>query len=81
MIRSVEGFSSASALYLNMDYYHIKLDADAKAIYHCIPMVNGKIQIQTLTHGYQDFLVPDVFQNIMSKLVHDMEYVKKTIKS
>jgi hypothetical protein len=35
----------------------------------------GKIQIQTLTHGYQDFLVPDVFQNVMSKLVQDMEYV------
>jgi hypothetical protein len=43
-------------------------------MYHCIPM--GKIQIQTLTHGYQDCLVPDVFQNVMSKLVQDMEYVK-----
>jgi hypothetical protein len=29
-----------------------------------------------LTHGYQDCLVPDVFQNFMSKLVQDMEYVK-----
>jgi hypothetical protein len=35
-----------------------------------------KIQIQTLTHGYQDFLVPDVFQNVLSELVQDMEYVK-----
>jgi hypothetical protein len=43
-------------------------------MYHCIPM--GKIQIQTLTHGYQDCLVPDIFQNVMSKLVQDMEYVK-----
>jgi hypothetical protein len=43
-------------------------------MYHCISMVNGKIQIQTLTHGYQDCLVPDVFQNVMSKLVQDMEY-------
>jgi hypothetical protein len=32
--------------------------------------------MQTLTHGYQDCLVPDVFQNVMSKLVQDMEYVK-----
>jgi hypothetical protein len=40
-------------------------------------MAYGKIQIQTLTHGYQDCLVPDVFQNIMSKLVQDMEYVKR----
>jgi hypothetical protein len=28
MIRSIEGFSFASALDLNMGYYHIKLDAD-----------------------------------------------------
>jgi hypothetical protein len=39
-------------------------------------MTNGKIQIQKLNHEYQDCLVPDVFQNIMSKLVQDMEYVK-----
>jgi hypothetical protein len=39
-------------------------------------MAHGKIQIQTLTHGYQDFLNPDVFQNVMSKLVQDMEYSK-----
>jgi hypothetical protein len=39
-------------------------------------MVHGKIQIQTLTHGYQDCHYLDVFQNVMSKLVHDMEYVK-----
>jgi hypothetical protein len=39
-------------------------------------MAHGKIQIQTLTHGYQDCLVPNVFQNVMSKLVQDMEYVK-----
>jgi hypothetical protein len=35
-----------------------------------------KIKIQTLTYGYQDCLVPDVFQNVMFKLVQDMEYVK-----
>jgi hypothetical protein len=39
-------------------------------------MVYGKIQIQTLTHGYQACLDPDVFQNVMSNLVQDMEYVK-----
>jgi hypothetical protein len=33
-------------------------------------------QIQTLTHGYQDCLVSDVFQNVMSKLVQGMKYVK-----
>jgi hypothetical protein len=45
-------------------------------MYHCIPMEHSKTQIQTLTHGYQDFLVPDAFQNVMSKLVQDMEYAK-----
>jgi hypothetical protein len=45
-------------------------------MYHCIPMANGKIQIQTLTFGYQDCYDPDIFQNVMSKLVQDMEYVK-----
>jgi hypothetical protein len=31
MIRSMEGFTFASALDLNMGYYHIKLDHDADA--------------------------------------------------
>jgi hypothetical protein len=44
-------------------------------------MEHGKIQIQTLTHGYQDCVVPDVFQNFMSKLIQDMEYVKTRILS
>jgi hypothetical protein len=39
-------------------------------------MAHGIIQIQTLTHGYQDYLVSDVFQNVMYKLVQDTEYVK-----
>jgi hypothetical protein len=36
-------------------------------------MTCGKIQTQTLTHGYQDCLLPDVFQNVMSKLVQKMD--------
>jgi hypothetical protein len=32
MIRSMEGFTFASGLDLNMDYYHIKLDADAQKL-------------------------------------------------
>jgi hypothetical protein len=46
-------------------------------MYHCIPMAYGKIKIRTLTHRYQDCLyLPDAFQNVISKLVQDMEYVK-----
>jgi hypothetical protein len=33
MIRSMEGVSSASALDLNMGYYHIKLDYDAQKLF------------------------------------------------
>jgi hypothetical protein len=40
----------------------------------CIPMAQGKIQIQTLSMGIK--IAPDVFQNVMSKLVQDMEYDK-----
>jgi hypothetical protein len=32
MIRPMEGFTFASALDLNMGYYHIKLDADAQKL-------------------------------------------------
>jgi hypothetical protein len=45
-------------------------------MYNCILMEYRKIKIQTLTYAYQDCLVPDVFQNVMSKIVQDMEYVK-----
>jgi hypothetical protein len=33
IIRSMEGFVFATALDLNMGYYHIKLDADAQKLY------------------------------------------------
>jgi hypothetical protein len=36
----------------------------------------GKIQIHTLTDGFQDFYDADIFQNVMTKLVRDMGYVK-----
>ena len=43
MIRSMEGFTFATALDLNMGYYHIKLDADAQRLCTIVPM--GKIQV------------------------------------
>jgi hypothetical protein len=42
-------------------------------------MEHEKIQIQSLTSGCQDSLNPDVFQNVISKIVQDMEYVKTSI--
>jgi hypothetical protein len=82
MIRSMEGFTFASASDLNLGiiYDHIKLDADAQKL--CtIVFPWGKYKYETLTHGYQDCLVPDVFQNVMSKLVQDMEYAKTNMLS
>jgi hypothetical protein len=51
MIRSMEGFTFASALDLNMVYYHIKLDADAQNLYHCIPIHMEKYKYKRLPMG------------------------------
>jgi dihydroorotate dehydrogenase len=78
MISSMEGFTFASALDLNMGYYHIKLDADAQRL--CtIVFPWGKCKYKRLPMGIK--IAPDVFQNVMSKLVQDMEYVKTIILS
>jgi dihydroorotate dehydrogenase len=75
MIRSMEGFTFASALELNMDYYHTKLDADDQKLCTILFLWNmGKYKYKRLPMGIE--IAPDVFQNIMSKLVQDMEYVK-----
>jgi hypothetical protein len=43
MIRSMEGFTFASALDLNMGYYHIKLDDDAQKLFTIVfPWYMGK---------------------------------------
>jgi dihydroorotate dehydrogenase len=80
IIRSMEGFTFASALDLNMGYYHIKLHADAQKL--CIivfPWNMRKYKYKRLPMGIK--IAPDVFQNVMSKLVQDMEYVKTAILS
>jgi dihydroorotate dehydrogenase len=81
MIRSMEGFTFASALDLSMGYYHIKLDADAdtdadaqKLCTIVFPWYMGKYKYKRVPMGIK--IAPDVFQNAMSKLVQDMEYVK-----
>jgi hypothetical protein len=50
-------------------------------MYNYFPMEYGKLQQETLTHEYQDCQVPDVVQNVMSKLVQDMEYTKTAMLS
>jgi hypothetical protein len=73
MIRSMEWFSFASALDLNMDYYHIKINADSQNL--CIIVFHDTWQNTNTnaTHAYQVCLLPVVFQKVMSKLVQDME--------
>jgi hypothetical protein len=43
-------------------------------MYNCIPMAHGKNKYKRLPMGIK--IAPDVFQNVVSKLVQDMEYVK-----
>jgi hypothetical protein len=56
-----------------MGYYHIKLDADAQKL-STIVLPWGKYKYKHLPMGIK--IAPDVFQNVMSKLIQDMEYVK-----
>jgi dihydroorotate dehydrogenase len=75
MIRSMEGFTFASALRLNKGYYHNKLDADAQKLCTVVfPWHMRKYKYKRLPMGIK--ITPDVYQNDMSKLVQDMEYVK-----
>jgi dihydroorotate dehydrogenase len=68
-------FSFASELNLNMGYYHIKLDADAQKLCTIVfTWYMGKYKYARLPLGIK--IAPDVFQNIMSNFVQDMEYVK-----
>jgi hypothetical protein len=81
MIRSIEGFPFATELDVNMVYFHITLNDYAQNPFTVVIPWNWGSTNTTLTHGYQDCLVPDVFQNVMSKLVQDMEYVKTDMSS
>jgi hypothetical protein len=58
---------------LKYGYYHIKLDDDAQKLCTILfPWI--KYKYKRLPMGIK--IAPDVFQNVMSKLVQDMEYVK-----
>jgi hypothetical protein len=43
-------------------------------MYHCIPIAFEKFKYKRLPMGIK--IAPDIFQNVMSKIVQDMEYVK-----
>jgi outer membrane phospholipase A len=63
-----------------MGYYHIKLDHEADAQKLCtIVFPRGKYKYKRLPMSIKISFYFDIFQNVMSKLVQDMEYVKITI--
>jgi dihydroorotate dehydrogenase len=80
MIHSMEGFTFASAFNLNIGCYQIKLDAHAQNLCAIVfPWYMGKYKYKRLPMDIK--IAPDVFQNVMSKLVQDMQYNKTTILS
>ena len=67
------GFKYGTFLDLNMRYYHIKLDPKAKEL--CtIVLPWGKYEYQRLPKGLCNS--PDIFQEKMSILMYDLEYVR-----
>jgi hypothetical protein len=73
VIRSMEGFTYATSLDLNMGYYHIKINPTAQMICTVI-FPWGKYKYKRLPMRVK--MVPDVFQPVMSKLMQKLEYIR-----
>ena len=76
MLLKLEGFQWATSLDLNMGYYHIRLDADSRKLCTLI-FPWGKYEMQCLPMGLCNS--PDIFQEKMSILMQDLEYVRTYI--
>jgi len=76
LLLKLEGFRYGTALDLNMGYYHIELSPDSKRL--CtIVLPWGKYEYQKLPMGLCNS--PDIFQEKMSTLMADLEYVRAYI--
>ena len=76
LMLKLEGFQYATSLDLNMGYYHIELSPDSRKL--CtIVLPWGKYEYQRLPMGLCNS--PDIFQEKMSQLVQDLEYVRAYI--
>lgn len=76
LMLKLEGFQHATSLDLNMGYYHIELTPDSKKL--CtIVLPWGKYEYQRLPMGLSNS--PDIFQERMGTLMHDLEYVRAYI--
>ena len=76
MLLKLEGFKYATSLDLNMGYYHIELSPHSKQL--CtIVLPWGKYEYQRLPMGLCNS--PDIFQEKMSTLMQDLEFVRAYI--
>ena len=76
MLLKMTGVQYASALDLNMGYYHIKLDPTSRRL--CtIVLPWGKYEYLSLPQGLCNS--PDVFQEKMSDLMDGLEFVRTYI--
>ena len=75
-LQELEGFTYASQLDLNMGYYTIRLDPDSSKICTII-LPWGKYSYQRLPMGVAG--LPDIFQEKMTGLMSDLEYVRAYI--
>ena len=76
LMMKLEGFTYGTSLDLNMGYYHIQLNPDSKNL--CtIVLPFGKYEYQKLPMGLCNS--PDIFQEKMSTLMYDLEYVRAYI--
>jgi hypothetical protein len=73
MLQELEKFSYATSLDLNMGYYTIKLDLDAQKLCNIITPF-GKYQYLRLPMGV--YFSPDIFQEKMSDLMKDLDFVQ-----
>ena len=76
LLMKLEGFQWATALDLNMGYYHIELCPASKKV--CtIVLPWGKYEYQVLPQGLSNS--PDIFQENMSNLFRDLTFVREYI--
>ncbi len=73
VLQEIEGFSYATALDLNMDYYTIRLDPDASKICTII-FPWGKYSYKRLPMGIAGSR--DTFKGKMSELMESLEFVR-----
>ncbi len=76
LLLKLEGFQWATALDLNMGYYHIRLDAASRKLCTLV-FPWGKYEMQALPMGLSNS--PDIFQEKMSSLMNGLSFVRAYI--